>query len=469
MIQVLANNSALLCQARPGDNGRDSGASNAVCIFMLLTVIVESIFLWNQPNADYKLLVLLINLLLFALLAVYDTPLGFKTAIMLLPFDAILPSYKVAGLVAIDLYVEAILVLAVICLLKVVLGQLKYRFSSLDLIVLSFALIALTFLFTSSDIHRSGYCYFHIVGVPTLTYFIVRVVLNSEAEYRSFRTHLLFSITVMAAAVVVIFAVTRQRVDLFRGLESGTLFTLAIFLLWSARKERFLSLSVVNFAGLLFCFPRALLFCLFCSPVICLIVKKGLGRVFFLIVIIFSLLGTIWLQTVVTDSDYRESGRELDKKQRYSTSIDTIEKSSTRLTDMDFFKNSIYGRVGLWKADLPNFYAQPLFGAGVGMTNTKTASSHNVHVQLLSSVGLVGYLVFHLLLLQSLGYKSVRAGGMLHRDLLFYSTIVFIAYIDGLTNGLMHGLFNYTLFPVMALICNLRFFTSTEHTQPGGI
>lgn len=472
MTQTVENNPAILRPAPPGIDEQLPRISSpriisrSICAFMLLIVVAEFFFLRHQPRPDYRSAVLLMNLVLFTLVAVYDLSLGFNIAIMLLPFDAILPSYKVAGLVSIELYVEAILVLAAVGVLKVFLGQLKYRPVLLDITIFVFALLALTFLFTSGDIHRSGYTYFNVVFVPTLTYGIARLVLSDETRYASFKSRFLFSITIAAAVVIVLFMLTGERVDAFRGLESGILFILASFLLLGYGRKRFLALAVINLAAMVFCFPRGLLLCVLCSPIFYLIVKKGFGRIFFLAIMVLSLLGTILLQSFVTDSDYRESLRRFNREHGYSSILaGAVEKSAARITDIEHIKLSIYGRVNLWQADIANFYNHPLLGAGLGITNTQTVDCHNVHVQLLSAVGILGYLVFHLLLFQSLCHKNTQAHGMLRWDLISYSVIVCVIYINGTTNGLLHGCFNHILFPIMALIQNLERIGQSNETS----
>ena len=431
-----------------------------IYFFLAVLIFAEFLLLKEDRSSDFLLPILIADLVFFLALATYNTNLCLNLVIMSLPFK-LLYSYEI-GIVTLDLYTVGVILLSAVCLIKIFLGQLSYKYIPSDITLILFTTVCLTFFITSNDIIKSGFVFFHTVFIPALTYFVIRILLTNEEKYSLFKLHFLLAVTIMAVLGCVEFFQSGQRIATTSGdaLRGSLFFILAFFLLLSFRKKKHLIAGMVNLLAFVFGFCRVLLasFCL--SPVFYLLSKKGFSKALFLFLAVSTLLFTIGMAgSKQITSQYNQFKREFQREHPFE-SLGAVGKTEKRLSDITFVKLSLASRVTAWREDLISFTSHPILGVGMGITRVQAASSHNLHVQLLAYTGLIGYSIFHLLLFQGMSSITEKRTDLLIRDFHFYSTAVFLIYLNGLGNGLFHGIFNYILFMVLALMQNLRFYTT---------
>jgi hypothetical protein len=112
----------------------------------------------------------------------------------------------------------------------------------------------------------------------------------------------------------------------------------------------------------------------------------------------------------------------------------------------------------MWSNEFSRFLKNPIVGVGIGNNSVIAASSHNVHIQLLTYTGIIGYFIFHAFLLTSLAPSKMSLSNYSRKECSFLILVALLIYINGFTNGLFHGDFNYSLFIVLALINNIKIF-----------
>ena len=422
-------------------------------IYSFLAIFIISDVYFASGNPNYESALLAINGVVFLFLAIYRIKLCLNMLIMLIPFHRLLLAKRVE-IVTLDIFTGGIIALSLVCFIQLAVGKRKYnKPGKLDLLLYAFGFSALSFLVFSEDVVRSGYFYFHNIAIPTLVYSLIRVLIDDETAYESLKKHLVVSATLAACVVIVFFILTKERVDQFRSLECSLIFIMIILILLQTGRKRNYALAGLNFLGLLFCFSRTPLFTFLGSPVLLVCLRKGLGRALFFWLALISLVATISLPAIFSSKSYYVMKHEFDRKRSFAVTEAQMDKSFERIADFEYILLSLRGRFDMWQTDIANFYDHPLFGAGIGTTRIRgIASSHNLHVQLLSSMGLIGFLLFHAGLTVAISGRI----SAVNRDHLIFVAMVFIYYANGLTNGLFHGVFNYTLFLILGLIQNVR-------------
>ena len=314
-----------------------------IYFFLAVLIFTELLLIKGDKSNDFFLLILITDLILFLSLAIYNINLCFNLIIMILPFKLVLFQHEV-GIVNFDLYTAGIVLLSLVCVIKLFLGQIVYEIDSIDITLIIFNIICLTFFVTTTNIIRSGFIYSHTVFIPTLTYFIVRMLLNDEKKYSLFKFHFLLAITIMAIIGCIEFFQSGLRINSTIGssIRSGFFFILAIFLLISIHKKKYIIAGIINFCALLFGFSRIYLISFFISPIFYFISKKGFARILFLFMAGSTLLFTIGFASIASDREYKKVSREFQAEHRFMKMSD-IEKTKERLTDISYFRLSLYG------------------------------------------------------------------------------------------------------------------------------
>jgi hypothetical protein len=174
-----------------------------------------------------------------------------------------------------------------------------------------------------------------------------------------------------------------------------------------------------------------------------------------LIAIIASLTLTIYTAESTTQEEYSKASSrlELHYTQKERARLDSFQ----RIFNQDHIRSSFLGLTYMWKKELDRFISSPVFGVGIGNSHIAAASAHNVHVQLLTYTGIFGYLLFHMFLFSSFSrFGFSFPDDTLGRDLIYMISLAIMIYLNGITNGLFHGDFNYSLLLVLAIIQNLK-------------
>jgi len=414
--------------------------------------------LWRFADISaYLLPILLANSLVFFGLAIYDTALCFNLVILTLPVKNALLKYEVVT-VTFDVYTAGIAGLFMAYIIKSVI-RTSFLFSVrlTDRLLVLFAVYALSFFFVSTNVIKSGLVYFHTVMIPVCSYILVRYCIDNEAKYASFRKHFLVAIFAIAVWSILAFLLGSGRVDVAHAnaLKLAAYFALSFF--WTAIpfKKLLLPVNGMYLFAFLICFSRMYLLNMLLSPLYFFVAKRDKMKIFMVSIVAISLVFTLLSMALINVSEYSKIRKKFDafseqKRHGIATSIE-------RITNLDNWKRSYYGLAGMWRVELERFKARPLLGNGIGSTRFETvASSHNLHIQLLTYTGMIGWVLFHWFLITAFGRTGMATSGLRSNDIRVCMVMAILIYVNGITNGLFHGDFNYLLFILLALIPNLQ-------------
>ncbi|HET56221.1 MAG TPA: hypothetical protein ENN33_13540 [Ignavibacteria bacterium] len=423
----------------------------------LFLLFFSETLLWLSIDiSDFLLPILLANSFILFGLALYDTSLCFNLVILILPVKNILLKYEV-GIVTFNIYMAGIFGLFIAYIIKATMRfSLMFDVKSADKLLFLFAVYSLSFFFVSPDYLISGYVFLHSVFIPLCGYVIVRYCLDSKEKYDVFRWHFLISVFILAVATIVIYFTQGGRtLSVFgtNALKSASYFVLAFLLMFNSfDKKKFICSCVYLFAFIL-CLCRVYLFNMILLPMYFLVLKHFKVRSFVLGIIIITFSFTLLTISLYDPIEYANITRKYYKTS--GAERKRIAESSDRLTNIDHWKISYYGLAGMWRHELATFSKRPFVGKGIGNTDIRgVTSSHNLHVQLLCYEGVLGWLLFHFFFFAS--FKFVQfSNHKLSHDFKSVILVAVMIYMNGTTNGLFHGDFNYFLFILLALIQNM--------------
>lgn len=426
--------------------------------FLLSLILFFEIIIWKFTKVeDYLLVFLLVDILIFCGLAIYDMSLCFNLVILILPVKNILLTYEI-GTVTFDIYTAGIAGLFLAYFAKMAFNRrILFILKNVDVFLILFSVYCLTFFLTSNDIIQSGFVYFHSIFIPVTGYILVRYCISDFEKYKAFKYHVLATVSGYAVWAIVTFISSGSRIIIanISALQSASFFALAFFLTFVSFKRFVLPLSVFYLSAFLMCFSRMYIINMIASPLYFVITKKGKVLPFFVGIVIITFGFTIG-STITFDSSKYQAARNkfyrLSKDNR-----DKITYTSKRMIDLNHWKMSYYGLSGMWGLELDRFKAKPILGNGIGSTIFKTvASSHNLHVQLLAYTGICGWILFHIFLISA--FTKINRKSLIGKpgDITVFCIMAILIYNNGITNGLFHGSFNYLLFIMLALIQNLK-------------
>ncbi len=413
----------------------------------------------NARSSSAAYSALLLNFIIFIVIAFFDTPLCLNILLLILPFKNTLMQYEISG-VTLNQYSAGLIALTIVIFFKLLHRRLRYQFELLDLLMIAFAVFCLTFFYTSSDIIKSSRVYLHTVFLPFLSYVIIKIIITDKNKYISAKNHIIVSLFVFSVLSIVNWIGTGGRAGLEGAniLAERSLLILTIFFLLSNRSLIQIPLVVTKFAAFVLGFSRSYLVSFVISPIFYYIFKRGYFRSCIILISFFSLIFTLTLAIWYSDKTQGIRKLEAEMQREYKDNYSQARMGVTRVTDLRQWEKRFYSSGSVWALDLKNFLDNSIIGSGIGDTYVTTnASSHNLHVQLLAYNGIIGYLLFHAIFILGFPRGIIKCKeNVLNRDIIFFSILMMILYVNGITNGLFHGSFNKILFLAMGFSIALR-------------
>lgn len=337
------------------------------------------------------------------------------------------------GVVTLNPYTIGISAAALLGVGGIAFGSIRYRSAPEDLVVL---LLGVTFLLSTllaRDIIDAGFLAFHAIFIPIETYFVLRTLVRTPDQYRKVLVAFAAGATAFALYGLVDFAQNPQRLRVFDlpPISAAAVITAGLIVLlysdWWRKPVGFLA-SLTLFAGLLTTFSRGYMVLLLLTPIFFRILRRDLATKLIVAMLVTSLLGTLLLVSSYEMFYVRNVNLEQ-------------EQTAERMTDLQFWMTSLYGRARLYSVGLEEFASSPIFGNGFhrfAIREGRAVIWHNFHVEWLEYGGLVGYLLYVALLI--FHFRGVSRAARSHRAVAVNLTVVFTILVNGLTNSFTAGI-----------------------------
>ncbi|ROS05050.1 hypothetical protein EDC56_0572 [Sinobacterium caligoides] len=314
--------------------------------------------------------------------------------------------------------------------------------TSVDFYLLSICFLYLIHLFFVDDVSASAYKAIHGVIIPMATYFLLKGMVVTEKGYVSSVRALVFGFSVFSVFYVLEIYRTGfgVRIDVFdRDAISVGAFSVfvIVFSLYTNLFKGWVKwfLILLNSLSLMGTLSRAYMVTVAVSPVFNRFVSgRSVCRVYTLFMIVTLFFSVFF---VFNSSFFKPSG--WDPK---------LENSLERLTNIDYWKNGVYGRLKTFEPSVEKFVDKPVFGNG--FSSAKNSSTvHNFHLEWLEFGGAVGYVLFFMVFYSHFN----RVSKFFYNDkyLVVSSYYMLFMFVNGLMNGVMHGVMPYMLFCVLGL------------------
>lgn len=405
---------------------------------VLLAVGVSGI---SQKDALFYLVPLGLILLILALF--FDTFGLFCLVLAWLPFSRGILQFEI-GIVTVNPYMLGMMGLALIVLGKILRGW-RYGFNGVDKVIV---LICLTFLVStllSDSLLGSGYLAVHSIFVPFVSYFVVRGMVTTEKQYHQAQVFFLGGLTVFGAFSVYQFLATHERVSILEMpfIDVGTFaIAAAVLLIFSRwwRSPSGIMATLIALVTLIASLSRMYLASFLLGKWLFGLISRGKSKLLVILMLAIFFLGTLLLS--FNPEVFRPA--KFDKAAEYSTE---------RITSIDFWKWSIYGRALAYRDGLNAFFEHPLFGVGLRPGNVGLyqgqgmVTRHNFIVEWLEYGGIVGMMLYSALLI--FHFKSMEKLATSDRFIAANLLIIFIIMCNSITNGFMHGMMPYVAILLM--------------------
>lgn len=390
--------------------------------------------------------VMLIAIAIPALLvAFFRDPFGMLCLIVFsLPFSLGVLQVEI-GIITFSPYTMGVIGALCVAFAGVLFGQLRFRPVPEDLLALLLGFSFLLSTLGAKDITEGGYLAFHGVFIPIVTYFVVKILVRTPEQYRKIIIAFVAGITVFALYGLIQFALQPQRLKILNmsSISAAALMTSALIVVFYSGWWRHVlgKLTVLLLLpALVTTFARGYLVLLLLTPLFYVVFRRGRGVMFISVMLIGSLIGTLIFSQMpgVFEPGNADRGAE---------------QTAERLTDLDYWKQALYGRAIHYAEGLEKFAESPILGNGFHMGSDKQGVRaivwHNFHVEWLEYGGLMGYLLYILLLFVHFSGVSRRA--KFYKLVAVNLTVMVTILLNGLTNSFTAGLSPYIGFFFMAL------------------
>ena len=350
------------------------------------------------------------------------------------------------GIITFTIYLLFLLLLIPILLIKFFDKNSHYNFSIVDTLLILLCLIYFSSTILSADIVGSGYMTFHALFIPVVSYAVNKGLIDNYKNSDDYIKYLVISITIYELLCVLQFLVSApsQRIDIlgWDQIAQATFALTAIaYLVYGGvikRKTIRMIFIVINLSGLVITLSRAYILVLLVTPLLYFIVKKGLGTILFILILVTSLSVTI----LFTNNPEILKNKKWDPK--YENTIE-------RIRNIEYWKYGMYTRFKSFYKSFNSFKRNPILGTGM-KRKIYGATTHNLHLEWLEYGGILGYLFYALVFIVTIA----RANKWSLNDPIVNSSIVIAIaiWVNGLTNGIMHGVMPYAIFIVIGIIEN---------------
>lgn len=359
-----------------------------------------------------------------------------------LPFSVGLFIFEI-GSITFTVYIIALLLLVPSCFFNIYMNRKKYVFRWQDLMIVFVCMTFLISTVTSSQPVQSGYLAFHSIFVPVLGYFVIKSLITDERKYLVAYRLMLVGLVVFCFIAFIAFVREgmKARVEVFsRDSIAIATFSIAglVYFLYSGAWKRTIGLAgtLVCLAGLISSLSRGYVLFLLFSPLIERLVKGGRNLVLIIVFLIITFFGTVLLST----------WPDIVKPQgNYSTKY---ENTLERITNVNYWKTGLHGRLLYFRESLSAFTDSPAFG--IGLRTQKgwgSTTVHNFHIEWLLYGGVFGYLLYALLFI--FHFHDCQRYAKEDTFCAINLTTIVLIMINALANGLMHGVMPYIVFTMM--------------------
>jgi hypothetical protein len=366
--------------------------------------------------------------------AMLRDPFGMLCLIVFcLPFSLGVLQFEI-GVVTLNPYTLGITGAALLGVGAIVFGGARFRFSNEDTLVLLLGASFLLSTLLARDIIDAGFLAFHGIFIPIVTYFALKILVRTPDQYRKVLLAFVAGVTMFAVYGLVKFAQSPERLyimDLPPISAAATLtaaLVVMIYLDWWRKPIGFVA-TLLLLACLLATFSRGYLVLLVLTPFFFGLMRRGRAGRAMAIMLGASLLGTL-LFVKSYDLFYVE---RVDQQQ---------EQTAERITDLQFWMKSLYGRARYYAVGLEQFAKSPIIGNGFHKNfesrEGRAVVWHNFHVEWLEYGGISAYLLYVSLLL--VHFRSMSRVARVHRPVAVNLTIVFTILLNGLTNSFTAGI-----------------------------
>lgn len=358
-------------------------------------------------------------------------------ALAWLPFSVGAATFEI-GFVTLTLYMASILLLIPMALYRKFSGKYPFGLRLVDCGIILLCSSYLTSTLFARNPLGAGYLAVHAIFVPVASYYVIKALVETESEYRQAITALTigFSLFCLVALATFIESGMTLRVRVLSrdaiAVSTMSMVALVIFFISTTVPRLIRGLGILaSLGGLIASMARSYLVLLVLAPGIWRIVRAGRGFLFIVIFLGASLGGTLFLS----------SNSELMKAKGWKPGQ---ENGIERLTNIEYWKEGLHGRLLTFQESLRHFEAAPIFGTGLRPPDELGSTVHNFHLEWLEYGGVVGYLLCAGILLSH--YMSSQKVAVSDPWCAGNLTMMILLFANGLTNGMMHGLMPYLFF-----------------------
>ena len=391
-----------------------------------------------SPESDIGVALFIINGLLVLVAAMLD-PQGLLCMLLAwIPFRHLL--HFEVGIITFNPYTIGIILLAFMVILLSLIGRIKFPVGRLDVLIFLLSIAYLISTMFSETLQLSGFLAFHAIFIPVMSYIAIKGMVQTEAQYRKVMIFFVSGIVIYAIYCILQFDFGRRSVILAVPIISAAAMfvTASVIMLglgWTRQLTGKLSVGAIMLA-FLGTLSRGYLILLVVAPYFWQLIRRGKAKGLMIFLLVGSLIGTVFL--AYNAEIFRPAGNY--KK--------TEEQTIARITNINFWKLSIYGRAYVYKEGLEEFTQNPLFGKGMYRPIEHNVR-HNFHVEWLEYGGIVVYVLYCLLFISH--FAAMARYAREDRYVAVNLLIIFLILANGLTNSFTVGVATYYGFIFIAL------------------
>ncbi|MFK5893314.1 MAG: hypothetical protein QM504_08850 [Pseudomonadota bacterium] len=422
-------------------------------VFAVMLLLMGSVMGLNHKG--YALYILPIILFLAILPLILDEAGSVGLILAWLPFSKGVAQFEL-GVITINPYIAGMIALTLLAFFKMIFTGVRYQFNRLDFIIILLATIYFLSTIMADDVISSGYLAFHAIFVPVISYFVCKYYLKTEDDVKKAVIFLVMGIIVFSILAVIQFITTGERVAMlgmpFIGVATLTTTGLVfIFGTQNWKKPFWLVSSLIIFLGVVVSFSRVYLAIIIIAPFMYKMIRKGRGSYLINTVLAVTLIGTLII--AVNPEPFKPA--HFDR---------SLERSFERITSLDFWKGSIYGRAYTYHYGLLNFLDAPVIGHGL-QKGEVNITIHNFHVEWLVYSGFIGYMLWSYLFY--FHYKRLKKFAVDDKYVATGLLMISLILTNSVTNGFLHGVMPTVAFILIGIneakfLCSRKVEKSTN-------
>ena len=342
------------------------------------------------------------------------------------------------GIISFNPYTLGMIGFTVISFILLAAGKYKFSFGILDVLIVLLCFSYLSSTLLSPKLVASGFIAFHAIFMPVITYFVLKTWIRTTEDYERLIWFFIAGTVLISIAGLVHFVLTGSRASAFNMPPIGMAGMAMVGLLLMVTDGKWKSplgkvIIAILLLGLIASLSRMYIVVLLLAPFLYIWIKAGKGLPLFVSVFAITLAGTVILASI-PDTFVPE---EYDKTQ---------EGTLERVTNIEYWKNSLLARGYSYQQGLKQFVEKPVFGWGFIFGSRPR---HSIHIEFLEYGGLIGYLLYLSIFLAYFKRVSKRAKNdpILARNIL----IVLVVIFNSIFNPFSVGMNPYIIFIMMGL------------------